>query len=219
MGSRREKLRKRFESHTGRRAAVVFAGIAAVLAVALTTASAQASPLAASSPRTSAARSAPAPAPGTVPAYIRAGEVKFRQLEGAAWTAGVLQRLTTAQVETKGLGKYLAASGGCWYLPFYRINTAILWLGTSETWCGNGSTITYAAAGTCFGGTRYPTYNYFGCNQSQFFGAGWSIAQTETRWQVCIAWLPWPASTCLDQESPGSTVTYKPDGNYSYSDY
>jgi hypothetical protein len=68
--------------------------------------------------------------------------------------------------------------------------------------------------GNCFGGTRYPTYNYFGCSHSAFYGQGWGIAQQEVTWQICIAWLPWPASTCLDQESPSDTLTFYPNGNY-----
>jgi hypothetical protein len=131
----------------------------------------------------------------------------------------ITHRLTPAQISERGLTKYVprVANGGCWNDTFYWTNTATAWLGTSEVWCGNGaSEITYAEPGNCFGGTRYPTYNYLGCSRSAFYGAGWTIAQQEATWQFCLVWLPWPVSTCLDQESPTLLITMHPNGSYSF---
>jgi hypothetical protein len=64
---------------------------------------------------------------------------------------------------------------------------------------------------------RYPTYNYFGCSRTDFFGTGWTFGEQEATWQACIVWVPWPVSTCLDQESPTNYLDYYPNGSISVS--
>jgi hypothetical protein len=176
------------------------AGSAAILASLLLAVPAQAA---------SAAHAKPTPA-------AAAGAARYRQVAAQGPKAEV-HRLTSAQVRSEGLGKYVARSGGCWQATFYHINIAIIWLGSSEVWCSNGSTITYNQAGNCFGGVRYPTYNYFGCSRTDFFGTGYTFGFQEATWQACIVWVPWPVSTCLDQESPTNYLDYYPNGSISVS--
>jgi len=120
---------------------------------------------------------------------------------GPAIVRGVERRMTPTDIKAAGLTQHgVLPNDPCWYVTYYYINWATVDLGTSEQWCGT-NTITYAQPGNCFGATRLPTYNYFSCNSTKFQGDGPWETKTETTWQWCPAWIPWPVQQCAVTEA------------------
>ncbi|HEV2370700.1 MAG TPA: hypothetical protein VGS19_00910 [Streptosporangiaceae bacterium] len=183
------------------------AAVATLLALAATLSPAAAATMAAPA-RAAAAHSAAAMAP-------RAPH------GGRLVTHGAGHRLTPAEIVAAGLTKHgiNPRKAQCWSVGYNEINWPTIYLGTSETWCGANNVITYAQAGNCYGGTRYPTYNYLGCSQSEFNpsqNGPWQ-AQLETTYRVCLAWVPWPFSSCLDDESVTQWGSFDASGIWGVS--
>lgn len=133
-----------------------------------------------------------------------------------AITARIIQHVTPlsrAQARALGLGaQAVNASESCWTDNFYM---APLWgasEGGSEDWCGDGSTITYAQAGNCYGSTSFPTWNYLGCTTTSYYGAGWDQAQQQVNWNICSAYIPWPSAACLHNQVNYVRLGFGPTG-------
>lgn len=151
------------------------------------------------SPATAAPSGHGAPVVGAAPRAsapvvrtLTQAEIQARGLTpyAGSTTKRVSSKLSTASAPAprKLVRKVSRNAGGCWTSNIKQPG----WLGMdgygSEDWCGNGSTITYAAA-ACWGTDGwYPTYNYLGCSTNKYYGVGWNVADTQYNWDMCIAW-------------------------------
>ena len=122
--------------------------------------------------------------------------------------------LSLTQARARGLIPNAAsAAESCWTDNFYMAPLVGMSEGGSEDWCGNGSSITYAQPGNCYGTTSWPTWNYLGCSTTGYYGAGWNQAQQQVNWNMCTAWIPWPSNTCLHNQVNYLRLGFGPTGN------
>jgi hypothetical protein len=70
----------------------------------------------------------------------------------------------------------------------------------------------------CWGGTEYPTYNYYGCSVRVDYGVGWSAYQVWTQWHYCFAYIPY-LGICGWNAYPITEVTWYTNGGWYMNQY
>jgi hypothetical protein len=152
----------------------------------------------------------------TVPPSATAVSHKAAAATSAAAALGVshVRPLTSTEIQALGLSAQVTnASVRCWTDNFTMSPLVGMSEGGSEDWCGNGTLITYAQAGNCYGSTSLPTWNFLGCSVTGYYGAGWNQAQQQVNWNMCTLWIPWPSATCVHNQVNYVRLGFGPAGN------